>query len=286
MLLAAAVLLLPALAGAAAAEDPEARGDRLWARRADGFAAGHRVDPALAEGAVAAYEQALRARPGDLRLRFKLVEALYFAGHFADRSPDAARLRFERAVEVSEEACARVAAQAGGAALDPQASMADRAQALAGVPGAVDAHFWAAISWGIWGMSHSSLASAARDVAGRIRDHAALTAALDPGYRDAAGWRILGRLHVQVPRVPLVTGWVDREKGIALLRKAYAASARDARNPLFLAMALLAERPNERGEALKLLREVAARVPRPEMLVEDTEIVNEARRALAQAEAR
>lgn len=250
--------LLPAAAGAADG-DPEARGDRLWARRAEGFAATHRVDPAIANGAVSAYEQALAAHPESLRLRFKLVEALYFAGHFADRDPGVARRRFERAVEVAEEAC-RAA------------------------PEAVEAHFWAAISWGIWGMSHSTLAAATHDVAGKIRDHATQVAALDPNYRDAAGWRILGRLHSQVPRVPLVTGWVDREKGIALLRKANAASDRDPRNPLFLALALLAERPRERAEALALLRAVAARTPRAGQLVEETEMIGEARKVLAREE--
>lgn len=256
-------LSLLLLAAAVHAEDAEARGDRLWARRAEGFAATQRVDRSIADGAVSAYEQALAAHPESLPLRFKLVEALYFAGHFADRDPEVGRRRFERAVEVSEEACSR----AGGAG-----------------PEAVEAHFWAAISWGIWGMSHSTLAAAARDVAGKIRDHASRVAALDPGYRDAAGWRILGRLHSQVPRVPLVTGWVDREEGIALLRKANAASDRDPRNPLFLALALLAEHPRERAEALALLRAVAARAPRADYLIEETEMIDEARKALAREE--
>ena len=260
-----AVLSLSLLLFAASvhAEDTEARGDRLWARRAEGFAATQKADPEIAAGAVQAYEEALRTRPRDLALRFKLVEALYFAGHFADRSSEVARKRFERAVEVSEEACS-IAGEAG--------------------PQAVEAHFWAAISWGLWGMSHSTLAAAMHDVAGKIRDHASRVAALAPGYRDAAGWRILGRLHVQVPYIPMITGWVSRDDGIAFLRKAQAASDRDPRNPLFLAEALLAERPQKREQALALLREVAARTPRPELLVEDTEMVTEARRELAKAQ--
>ena len=252
----------------AAAEGPEARGDRLWARRAEGFAATGRVDPALADGVVDAYEEALRAHPEDPRLRFKLVEALYFAGHFAEKDAGKARGRFDRAVEVSEEACAQIAKRAGGAA----------------VPEAVDAHFWAAISWGLWGLSHGNFAAAMKDVAGRVRDHAAQVAALDPAYRDAAGWRLLGRLHTVVPRIPMVTDWVDREEGLSLLRRALAASARDPRNPLFLAEALLEHRPEERAQALALLRELAARTPRAEDLVEETEILAEARRVLAAAE--
>jgi hypothetical protein len=258
-----AVVLFLAMS-AHAAEDPEARGDRLWARRAEGFAAAHKPDPAIAGGAVKAYEEALRARPGDLRLRFKLVEALYFAGHFTAAAPDEARDRFDRMVELADEACSLAGARPGEA---------------------VEAHFWAAVSWGLWGMSHGHLAAAMKDVAGRVRDHSAKVAALDPAYRDAAGWRILGRLHTVVPRIPMMTDWVDREQGIAFLRQAYGASARDLRNPLFLAEALLESKPEERGQALALLREVAAKAPRAEEVVEETETIEEARRVLAEAEA-
>lgn len=260
--LAAAALFL--CVAAHAAEDPETRGDRLWARRAEGFEATHKADPSLADGAVSAYEEALRARPQDLRLRFKLVEALYFAGHFAAATPDEARGRFDRMVELADGAC----------------SLAD---ARGAVPEAVEAHFWAAVSWGLWGMSHGHLAAAMKDVAGRVRDHSARVAALDPAYRDAAGWRLLGRLHTVVPRIPMMTDWVDREQGIAFLRQAYGASGRDLRNPLFLAEALLENKPEERGHALALLRAVAGKTPRAQELVEETETIEEARRLLAEA---
>lgn len=143
------------LAAASAVEDPESVGDRLWARRAEGFAAAHRVDPAIAEGVVQAY----------------------------------------------------------------------------------------------------------------------------------AGWRILGRLHTQVPKIPRFTDWVDRDQRIELLRRANAAAPGDPRNPLFLAEALLADRPEEKEQTLALLRGVAVRTPSPQALVEESEMVADARRLLAGAEA-
>jgi hypothetical protein len=124
-----------------------------------------------------------------------------------------------------------------------------------------------------------------KDVAGRVREHSEKVAALDPAYRDAAGWRILGRLHTVVPRIPMMTEWVDREQGIAFLRQAYGASPRDLRNPLYLAEALVENRPEEREQALVLLRDVAGRAPRAEDLVEETETIEEARRMLAEAQA-
>lgn len=121
----AALALFLCVAAHAAEDDPEARGDRLWARRAEGFDTTHKVDPALAAGAVSAYEEALRARPRDLGLRFKLIEALYFDGHFAETDPGKARDRFDRMVELADEACA--------------------------LSDTVEPHFWAAVSWGVWG---------------------------------------------------------------------------------------------------------------------------------------
>ena len=144
----------------------------------------------------------------------------------------------------------------------------------------VRAHFWAAIAWGLWGMSHGYLEAGARGVAGKIRHHAQQVIDLDPGFADAGGLRLLGRLHSATPKIPLFTGWIDRERGIELLRKANRISTRDARNPLFLAEALLEHRPEARQEAIELLREVSARSPDPQRLVEESETIEGARQVL------
>jgi hypothetical protein len=85
--------------------------------------------------------------------------------------------------------------------------------------------------------------------------------------------------------VPLVTGWIDRREGIAMLERANAISTRDPRNPLFLAEALIEHAPQRREEALRLLREVAGRRPDPGFLVEETETIREARLLLERLEA-
>jgi hypothetical protein len=118
-------------------------------------------------------------------------------------------------------------------------------------------------------------------VASRIRRHAEVLIELDPRYADAGGLRLLGRLHTATPRVPFVTGWIDRREGIELLRRAHATSTSDARNALFLAEALLEHAPDRRAEAIALLREVAAHSPAPESVVEETETIDAACRRLA-----
>jgi hypothetical protein len=252
-------------AGVAAAETAEARGDRLWRARGVGFAATGRVDPEPASRAVDAYEEALRDRPGDAALTAKLLEARYFHGHFASADPARAREDFDRMVELAERAVA---------------------EARPGSAREAESQFWAAIAWGLWGPSHGYVASVARGVPARIRDHAEALRRIDETYRAGAGPRLLGRLHTQLPKIPLVTGWVDRQLGVALLQRACAISHEDARNALFLAEALLEHVPGSAGEAAALLREVAGRTPAAETIVEDTEIIREARQGMAVLEAR
>ena len=185
------------------------------------------------------------------------IESAWADAHFDTPDARARREKFDRLVEVCEEAAAR--------------------------DGTVEAHFWAAIAWGEWTTVHGSVRAGLEDAAGKIRDHAEAVLRLDPAYRDGAGARLLGRLHAKAPRIPGFTGWVDREEGIRLLRSALATSRGDARNALFLAEALLDHRPGAKEEALALLREVSARAPSGPRAREDRETIDEARRLLAKA---
>ncbi|HEX4956485.1 MAG TPA: hypothetical protein VF017_24115 [Thermoanaerobaculia bacterium] len=261
-----------------AQEDPairaEAQGDAAWARRAEGFETTGEVSPGPVGEAVAAYQQALAAEPGRVDLQLRLIEALYFQGHFATADPGERRRLHDRQLEL---------ALAAVAVTDPQGRCS--AEVLqGGCSLAAAAHFWAAVSWGVYALEHGMLAAAAKDAAGEMRRHAERTAALDPSYADGGGFRLLGRLHTTAPRVPLFSGWINPREGIARLRIACALSRRDPRNPLFLAEALLRHQPERRAEALALLREVAARTPDPAQAVEQSEMLALARQSLAEAE--
>lgn len=244
-----------------AAGDEELRGDAAWARRAQDFARTGQVAAEPATVAVAAYERAWEDQGPSPRLAAKLVAALWFRGHFVLTDGPAARLLFDRAVEVAELGV----------------------DAASGSGGATEAgaHFWAAIAWGVWGMDHGYFASGLRGVAGRIRDHAERAAELDERYADGGPRRLLGRLHAVTPQLPLFTGWIDPAAGIRQLERAVAISTSDPRNELFLAEALLRHAPQRRDEALQLLARVAARSPAATELIEQSETLAEARRRLA-----
>lgn len=258
----------------------EARGDAAWARRQTAFLAGEDPDPAPVREAVAAYDEALRAAPDDEDVLFKLMEATYFEGYFLTPGASERRRRFDRVLELSERSLELLAARAGVEGSLDAMPPERRADVLRGVPGAARAYFWNAVAWGLWGMSHSRVAAGMHGAAGAIRDAAGTVVLLDERYENAGGLRLLGRLHTATPRVVLFTGWIDRARGIELLRRACELSRADPRNPLFLAEALLDYRPEARAEALALLRDVAGRRPDPALAVEQSETIEAARRRL------
>jgi hypothetical protein len=284
----AAVLLAgPELCRAtdAAAGAELAAGDAAYARRADERDAAGKIARTNIDAAILHYEAAVRAAPENHEVRFKLMEALYFLGHFV--TPDAAEQKrtFARSIELTNDVMRLLAERVGEknlAELDP----ARQAELLTEVPEAARAHFWAAINWGLWGMAYGNFASAREGVAGRIRDHAAIVTCLDERFADAGGLRLQGRLFTVVPRIPFATWWADRQEGIAMLRRAHAISNHDPRNALFLAEALLEYQPEARAEAMTLLREAAAHVPDPRQLIEETETVEAARARLADEKAK
>lgn len=270
-------LLAAACAGAASATAfEEQRAATCWVARHRGFEATGRVDPAPVRCAIEGFGAAAAAAPERLEPRFREIEALWFAAHFVRMPGGEARTLLDRCVEVAEGAVAEVARRAGGAALDPGADFELRAAALAPIPGAGAAHFWAAIAWGEWALQHGALAALARGVPTRLRRHAELAARLAPGLRDGGGLRLLGRLHASLPRIPGLTGWVDRARGVELLREAAARWPGDPRNRLFLAEALLERDPSSSGEALALLEDLANDRADPEERVEQAETLHAA----------
>lgn len=234
--------------------------DPAWHRHAAEIGTLEAPDRATVEQTIRCLEEHEERGPGDLELRFRLMDALYFLGFFIAEERAEQKALSERAVLMSEET------------LRDAASPGDR----------VAAHFWAAVNWGIWASSHGNLASARKNVAARIRDHAQRVIDLDPGYWRGGGYRLLGSLHSEAPRVPGFSGWIDRKQGISLLREACSISMLDVRNPLFLAEALLRHDRSAHAEALTYLEEVAARTPGEERPVEEAFYIRRARELLAE----
>jgi len=257
------------------------RGDEAWQRRAEGFLETGKLNKGPIDAAIAAYEEALVSEPENLEVYFKLMNALYFKGYFVSENRKEKKRLADRGIELTESALAIVARRgAGGTAQLNELNDEERVERLSKVPDAVGAYFWASVNWGIWAMAHGNLDAARRNVATKIRDDAQMVIWLDDRYWDGGGYRLLGRLHTDTPKVPLFTPWIDRHYGIELLRKANAISTRDPRNPLFLAEGLLRFEPEHEQEALALLRDLVSRTPDSEHPVQDRYYIDEARRVL------
>ena len=273
------LFLLPSLLAAQA--DPIAAGDAAWARRAEG----HQGAKALAgpiDEAIAAYERAVKEQPDRLEGAWKLLRALHYKGDFTTDSNEAKQKAFARGKEVAEAGIDRLARRAaGGRQKLEDLSPAQAAKAVAGVPEAKPLYLWAAVHWGLWGDVFGRLAAARQGVGDKVKRYSEILIALDERYEDAAGHRILGRLHTLAPKVPFVTGWVDRGKAVSELRRAVALGPDNLDNHLFLAEALFEHQPEKAGEAREILRRLLARRPVPELVVEQEKTLANARALLA-----
>ncbi|HVT59394.1 MAG TPA: hypothetical protein VHR45_13460 [Thermoanaerobaculia bacterium] len=279
------LLVLLVLAGtgagpAAARQDAIAQGDAAWARRAEGHQANHAAAGPIDE-AIGAYQRSVKEQPDRLEGQWKLLRALHYKGMFVARSREDKQAVFGQGRDLAEAALDRLSRKVGGRDKLDKLSPQEVARAFAGVPEAVALHLWAGIHWGLWGDVFGRLAAARQGVGERIRRDCEVTIAIDERYESAGGHRLLGRLHTLAPKIPLITGWVDRGKAVAELRRAVALFPDYPLNAVFLADALLQYQSDKAAEARDLLRRIVARPPAPEQVVEDEDAIAQARLLLA-----
>jgi tetratricopeptide (TPR) repeat protein len=255
-------------------------GDAAWARRADGHQ-GERAAAGPIGEAVAAYERAVKEKPDRLEAYWKLLRALHYKGDYV--VPIEAREErqkvFGHGREVFEAALGQIGRRTGKKMddLSPQ----QVAALVKTIPDASPVYLWGAIHWGLWGDSYGRLAAARQGVGDKVRRNGEIALAIDERYDRAAAHRLLGRLHTLAPKVPFITGWVDRDEAVSHLRRAVALAPEDLFNQVYLADALLQHFPGKAAEAKEILRRVLQRKPDPERVVEDERALADARRLLA-----
>jgi tetratricopeptide (TPR) repeat protein len=271
----------PALPDApAAAPDPVAAaaaieaGDAHYALRDEGARGGIAL-PLHAEGALADYRRALALDPGSLEARLRFMRGVFFRTGFCGPMEAADKIRLlDEAKAVAEEAVSALDAETG------RRKSRVRLDAARAVAPAAPAYLWAAVSWGQWAVFHR-LSGVWQGAPKRIRDLAEAVVSIDPDTAEAGAYIILGRLHSEAPRIPLLTGWVSREKGIAFLREGLARAPDNQALVYFLADALLRKEPSRPDEARALLRRCVASMPRNDWRVEDAHYAELARARLA-----
>lgn len=259
------------------AQDAISVGDAAWARRAEGRQGGRAAAGPINE-AIAAYERAVKEQPDRLEVYPKLLRALHYKGDYAVHTKEGKQQVFGRGREVVEAAVDRIERRAGKN-LD-ELPPAQVAKLVGRIPEAPEIFLWGGIHWGLWGDAYGRIAAARQGVGDKIRRYGEIAVALDERLEKAGGHRLLGRLHTLAPKIPLVTGWVDRGKAISHLRRAVALAPGDLYNQVYLAEALLEHQPGKAAEAREILRKVIQTKPDPARVVEDERALANARELL------
>jgi hypothetical protein len=254
--------------------------DTHYARRQDGRV-GAQANPREIAQAVAGYDRAAEA-PDNAEARWKLARALYFQAAYTGQDAEAQQAIYDKARRAGEEALRILERRARnrGAAPFEGRSPSDVAAAVVSDRDAAPSFFWTGVAWGQWALVSGKMKAVRTGAAEKIRDDASVVIALDPEFEEGGGYRILGRLHHQAPKIPFLTFWVSQDKALENLRRAVAVNERNFVNRHFLAEALADGGPAERAEAVRIEEGLAADSPSPGHLVEDLSIQEEARRNL------
>ncbi len=260
----------PALAASGLAD--LRRADEIWARRAEGQIEG-RARPERARDAVEAYELAISTRPDALEAHWKLVRALWFSAEFATRDRAERIALLDRGRTASERGLALVAERVGGGALERWAPEELRERVGGEMRhDAAQLYFWNAIALGAWSRSAGLLEAVMAGVANRLHEATVRSIALDPDVEQGGAIRLLSRLHAELPRIPLVSGWVDPALSVPLAERAVAEYPGHPGNAYLLGLALLDHAPDRRTQGLRLVEAATTLDPRPEFVIEDLAI--------------
>jgi hypothetical protein len=239
-----------------------ADGDLHYGRRQEGRVGARASDREIA-AAIASYDTAARA-PDSAESRWKLARALYFKASYTGLDEDAQKALYEKAKRAGDEAIEIVQRRA-------------KSSEMSSDPDAAPSFYWASVAWGQWALLAGKIESVKTGVADKIRNYAITVIAVDPSFEEGGGYRILGRLHDQVPWIPFLTGWASRDEAVKNLRLAVQENAENFINRLFLAEALASGSSSEKSEAINLVQKLIADGPSPAHLVEDLNTQNNAR---------
>ena len=244
--------------GTASAND----GDRFWEMRAKTME-GDVASSVEIERAIASFRRLHEVDPSSLEARWKLLRALHFLVDFSNAGDGRKNLAAEEAIELAETSIETLDLQVDDSS--------DRAQL----------YFWSAIAWGARAQRVGLLTIAREGAATRMQEYAETSRTLDPTVEQGGAMRLLSRLHASLPRVPFLTGWVDRSKTLEYAEAALALGPEHLGNQLVLALAILEQAPERRTQAEKILQEIANAELTPAYLAEETAIRKQAREQLS-----
>ncbi len=283
------IAVLQASTGAAAANEQALQAaNRLWETRAEKL----EDERALAQPTERALERYLEAIVPDAPLsatieaRWKSLRAAHYLSEFTTASPLRGDQVIEEATRLADASLEAVRRLPGGEDL---AELSDRR-----LEGWLDSsgmaredvaqlHFWAAIVWGAQAQRVGLLTIVRQGIARRMYDNATLATRIDPTIERGGAFRLLSRLNADLPRVPFVSGWVDRDETLPQAETAFAIAPEDPGNQMILALALRERKDGSAARVEELLASAARHAPRPTLRAEDLAIRRQAEQWLAES---
>lgn len=260
--------------------------DALWVARSRGEVNGRALSGPIEE-VVAASEAALSAEPERIDVRWRLLRALHFSGNYVERDENFERQIFERAVYLGDEGFEQIERQLGLREplheMDPERILGKIEESALSRSAVARLYFWSAINLGSWSQHVGTLRVVRKGVANLVRDYTKVTIALEPEYEEGGAYRLLGRIHAVVPRIPVVSAWVEPDEALAMVERAFAISPSNPGNQLLYAMTLREFAPERRAQAIELFESVSTLTPRQDMRIEDLLMQKQASEALERA---
>jgi tetratricopeptide (TPR) repeat protein len=247
-----------------------AEGDRWFARRAEG-SSGATARTAPIDRAIAAYQRAVADDPENVEAVYKLLRATRFKAAYVPMAENSKRKLLSDARTVGDAGIEAIGRRLASRRIDVwKAPEREVAAAARTIRYAAELFHWDAAIWGEWALAYGKMAAVREGAAARIRRSATIATMIDPKADAGGGPRLLGRLHHQTPRVPLLTGWASKREAVRYLEQALAAAPTSKLTQLFLAEALFDLDSRQKGRAVELLRRVIDEpILDPEWRVED-----------------
>lgn len=256
-----------------------AEGDRQYAARATGANGAH-ATAAPIDAAIAAYQRAIAQNPNDVDAHGKLLRAYRYKGAYVATSNDEKKKVYGDAKTAGQRALAVVGKLLTARGVKPDAPEKTVADAARAIPGAGEVYLWDAINWGEWALAYGKMAAARQGAADQIKRGATIAHLIDPALEMGAPSRVLGRLHDQTPRIPLITGWASSKEAVKFLEESLKHDPTNKITLVFLAEALASNDSKTKPRAIQLLRTAATAPIHADYPVEDTAAANDAKALL------
>ncbi len=177
------------------------------------------------------YKNALKENPESFLIRANLLKISYFKGSYTGLSSEKAKEVFAEAKEIAEESKKMLMDKIKIEKLKEPEEVAKKAKDIKGIS---EFFFWDSACWGQWALLYGKFKAAKEGAAKKIWFSASVALILNEKLEDGGPHRVLGRLHHQTPKIPLITGWVSKEEALKHLKMAVELGPEEPMNYLFL----------------------------------------------------